>query len=532
MSSPIQPLGLAVQTPQPTPLLQSVGDLMKLRGGLSDIALKQAEVKRANAEAANQQVQADQKRRTIQDQNTFMEAIKDPAVHSRIMQGDTSDVDGKMLPGNLEPIMTPILNHAKDVQALTEGQKKIQSTAFGTLASGANGLLSLTGSDGKPDLEAINAQLPTLYQHWQNNGVLKDAGVDVSKLPTSITSVDQIHQFLAGVGAEKDLRDQQLAQRETAAKATEAEGKGTQAVAEAGLADAKRPGAAAESGIQQLQFAAMKSQKAEDWDKVIDQIAPSSPTKDGSPDANTSTKALVRSAIAAGAKPETIQAIVGDASKKVQSDRAAMDLMVKEQPYKLQQSVAQAVATARAMQGSGPTAGVPPAMQREATDQFEKSGMTYANALSASDEMKTFIDLARSGNKVAYAYAPTTGVLTINSANGTKRVNMAEINQYAGAGSDWDKVQQFFGKHLTGESIDPSVLSDMEKTHAALADVAGRKHAMEVSAIDQATGATFQPMKLRTAKPAATIRARDPQGNLHEAPTGTPLPAGWKAENQ
>jgi len=27
-----------------------------------------------------------------------------------------------------------------------------------------------------------------------------------------------------------------------------------------------------------------------------------------------------------------------------------------------------------------------------------------------------------------------------------------------------------------------------------------------------------------------TIRARDPQGNLHEAPAGTALPAGWKAE--
>jgi hypothetical protein len=26
------------------------------------------------------------------------------------------------------------------------------------------------------------------------------------------------------------------------------------------------------------------------------------------------------------------------------------------------------------------------------------------------------------------------------------------------------------------------------------------------------------------------IRARDPQGRLHEAPAGTALPAGWKAE--
>jgi len=263
-----------------------------------------------------------------------------------------------------------------------------------------------------------------------------------------------------------------------------------------------------ETNIQKLQFQAMRSQKPEDWDKVIDQIAPPAPSKDGTPDANAATKALVRSAMAAGAKPETIQAIVGDASKKVQADRASMDLMLREQPFKLRQAVAQAVATARAMQGTGPTAGVAPALQSKATDQYEKSGMTLANALSASDEMKTFIDLARGGNKIAYAYAPTTGVLTINSANGTKRVNMAEIDKYSGAGSDWDKVKQFFGKHTEGASIDPEILKAMEETHSALADVAERKHAMEVSAINQATGAAFQPMKLR--QPASGPGAPQP----------------------
>lgn len=32
--------------------------------------------------------------------------------------------------------------------------------------------------------------------------------------------------------------------------------------------------------------------------------------------------------------------------------------------------------------------------------------------------------------------------------------------------------------------------------------------------------------------PSATIRARDPQGKLHKAPAGTPLPAGWKLEGK
>jgi len=29
-----------------------------------------------------------------------------------------------------------------------------------------------------------------------------------------------------------------------------------------------------------------------------------------------------------------------------------------------------------------------------------------------------------------------------------------------------------------------------------------------------------------------SIYARDPQGKLHQAPAGTPLPQGWKVENR
>jgi hypothetical protein len=38
------------------------------------------------------------------------------------------------------------------------------------------------------------------------------------------------------------------------------------------------------------------------------------------------------------------------------------------------------------------------------------------------------------------------------------------------------------------------------------------------------------PQQHQGGTPAGTIRARDPQGRLQEAPAGTPLPAGWKAE--
>jgi len=46
------------------------------------------------------------------------------------------------------------------------------------------------------------------------------------------------------------------------------------------------------------------------------------------------------------------------------------------------------------------------------------------------------------------------------------------------------------------------------------------------------TGSTAAPKQTATGTPqgGGTIRARDPQGKLHEAPAGTPLPAGWKPE--
>lgn len=53
---------------------------------------------------------------------------------------------------------------------------------------------------------------------------------------------------------------------------------------------------------------------------------------------------------------------------------------------------------------------------------------------------------------------------------------------------------------------------------------APRQNRVNVLPPDRRPGATPAPA------PSGKIRARDPQGNLHEAAAGTPLPAGWKIE--
>jgi hypothetical protein len=42
----------------------------------------------------------------------------------------------------------------------------------------------------------------------------------------------------------------------------------------------------------------------------------------------------------------------------------------------------------------------------------------------------------------------------------------------------------------------------------------------------------LQQMNSQQPQAGGTIFARDPQGQLHQAPAGTPLPAGWKQENR
>lgn len=113
-------------------------------------------------------------------------------------------------------------------------------------------------------------------------------------------------------------------------------------------------------------------------------------------------------------------------------------------------------------------ANVPPGMRKDVADKAAKVKDDFASAQQAADDMKTFIDQARKGNKIAYSYAPTEGVLTLNTGRGVKRVNMAEIGSYSGAGSLADSVKAKLGKLASGASIPADLLADMESLHQAV----------------------------------------------------------------
>jgi hypothetical protein len=151
--------------------------------------------------------------------------------------------------------------------------------------------------------------------------------------------------------------------------------------------------------------------------------------------------------------------------------------------------------TAAAKGGQGALQNVPPHLVPKAVEESSKAGQNYVTAAQAADDMKTFINEARKGNKIAYAYSPVEGVLTLNSGRGIKRVNMPEISSYGGAGSAWDRIQGFFGKQATGASIPPDILNDMEKMHQAVASNAKTAYQRNLQVINKNYGAAFEPVE-------------------------------------
>lgn len=155
-----------------------------------------------------------------------------------------------------------------------------------------------------------------------------------------------------------------------------------------------------------------------------------------------------------------------------------------------------AKAAAGIQPGQGALADVPPHLIAPATAAAQKAGTAFSEANQAADDMKTFTALARSGNKQAYAYAPTEGVLTLNTSRGVKRVNISEISAYGGAGSALDRVKAFLGKQTAGASIPENILQDMDSLHAAVAKNAQSRYANDLKVTNATYGSKFTPVDL------------------------------------
>jgi hypothetical protein len=250
---PIDPnIALSVKTPEPTSPLQTVGSLMQMRDMASQIALRNAQTQTQQQQSQTIGAEAQQRQRDLADQNTVMEGMRDPTISAKVHTGDFSDFEGKIQPKNLDVIRKLQVDYQKALMVNTEQQNTLASAAMGRIVDTANGLKSLVGPDGKPDLGAINSALPGAIAHLQTTNSFRDAKIPSTGIPTSITDPSQIDQWLASIGGAKAATDQVLAQQQTKAETAEKQ-------SEASLNTAKIPGAQAESGLKQLEFTGAKS---------------------------------------------------------------------------------------------------------------------------------------------------------------------------------------------------------------------------------------------------------------------------------
>jgi hypothetical protein len=139
---------------------------------------------------------------------------------------------------------------------------------------------------------------------------------------------------------------------------------------------------------------------------------------------------------------------------------------------------------------------VPPHLVAPASAQAAKVGEDYAQAQSVTQRLNAMMDAARKGNVVAYQVMPEEGTLQITTSQGVHRINQAEIQQYAGGGSLWQRLMGHVGKTLSGKSIPDSVLDDMADIQKIQSEGSQLKYNNALKTINQTYGAKFEPVQM------------------------------------
>jgi hypothetical protein len=161
------------------------------------------------------------------------------------------------------------------------------------------------------------------------------------------------------------------------------------------------------------------------------------------------------------------------------------------------EGAAKAAQEAKTARGSNAAlAQVSPHLVGPASAAANKAGEDYAQAQSVTQRLNAMMDAARKGNVVSYQVLPEEGTLQITTSQGVHRINQAEIQQYAGGGSLWQRMQGHLGKALSGKSIPSSVLDDMQEIQKIQSEGSQLKYNNSLKTINQTYGADFKPVQM------------------------------------
>jgi hypothetical protein len=196
---------------------------MNIRDMASQVQMRQAQTQHWNAAAQQLQTEAANKQQDLKDQNTYMQAMKDPGINAKVHTGDFSDLESQMAPRNLDIVRNSYLTYMKNLNANTTEQNTIRNTGYDEINKTVSSLLLGPNGDGKPTVDWVNDNLPGAIQNLASAGSFKRAGIDTSKIPTKVDSLDPLISLRAQLAGTMAAHVQDLTNRETAAKAAASE---------------------------------------------------------------------------------------------------------------------------------------------------------------------------------------------------------------------------------------------------------------------------------------------------------------------
>jgi hypothetical protein len=94
---------------------------------------------------------------------------------------------------------------------------------------------------------------------------------------------------------------------------------------------------------------------------------------------------------------------------------------------------------------------------------LDKAEAAYRTAQQGANTMRDMVGMADAGNKMSAQMLPLEGALEITTAQGVRRINRTEVDQYAGGGSLFDKVAGEIGKVAAGQPIPSNIRNDIRK---------------------------------------------------------------------
>lgn len=470
---------------QPAPAIspmQSIGQLMQLKDVSSQVALRQAQTQHFQQQAEQERAVTEQKNRDLQAVKNLQGLLSDPSSYTKIAQGDYAPIyqHGGITPGVADAFIKENDVKRTTAQTLKTGQAGLYAGQRSILQNGLEGVMSekddVRSASQYQQLKAeLSKEAPDIAQHLPD----LSAGPTYRQQLSDLSNVNGFHHALLQHAADEE------AKKATALKETS---QGNLATSEA-LIKSRQLVGMNESGL--LPEEQVRAQQA------------------------AATLAATQQAHAETARHNIADEAAARSRIGLEAARNRREQQIYEQTYG---------------EGSNEALrGVEPKLRVPATKEAQKAADEHEKAVAAQRDMETFIDLAKSGNKEAHAYLSPEGVLTLNTGRGVTRVNRQEMEAYAGAGSLFDTIAGKVGKLTSGQSVPPDVLNDIAGLHQRISQNSASTYNDKIKSINQNYRSNFKPVEAGGSS-GGTIRARDPQGRLHEAPAGSALPAGWKLE--